>query len=315
MSNRDFGGLVRRSRERLGLSQTRLGELVGRAASTIRAWERGQSVPTDPTAVSSLAAVLGLDEPELFELAGLDPPLIIEDHPTIEQSLREIAPRPVSPDPSPPPVQESLLDGEPGSRAPTAEMPMALEDGRLPAREPERALETDPEPLPSLDALLASLEAPPPVPPVAPVVAPPPIPNPAPPSGAEVAPVLDDASIAPTAIPVLASSPGTVADPEVRRRDLRTGQAPTPRAAPVLDRLRDLTVRWRNRPRRTRPPAPVGIASAPSYIEVPEQRVVYLRRRVYTAVAVFIALALAVWSYGAAKTALTETLDLLLSGF
>jgi hypothetical protein len=36
---------------------------------------------------------------------------------------------------------------------------------------------------------------------------------------------------------------------------------------------------------------------------------------VYTAVAVFIALVLAVWSYGAAKTALSETLDLLLSGF
>lgn len=313
MSNRDFGGLVRRSRERLGLSQARLGELVGRAASTIRAWERGQTVPTDPTAVSTLAAVLGLDEPELFELAGLDPPLVIEDHPTIEQSLREIAPREVVDDPSPPPVQESLLDGASGSESPAAKTPIAPEDGGLPGGEPDPAPETEPEPLPSLDALLASLEAPPPVLTMPPVVAPSPIPDPAPPVGADVAPVADDLSNAPTAGVV--SSTATVAETGVRRRDLRTGQTPTPRAAPVLDRIRDLTVRWRNRPRRTRSPAPVGIASAPSYIEVPEQRVVYLRRRVYTAVAVFIALLLAVWSYGAAKTALAETLDLLLSGF
>ncbi|GEM_PF-1259905 len=310
MSNRDFGGLVRRSRERLGLSQTRLGELVGRAASTIRAWERGQAVPTDPTAVSSLAAVLGLDEPELFALAGLDPPLLIEDHPTIEQSLREIAPRVAPPAATPPPVQESLLDGESGSEPLHSEMPKA-EDGRPSAGEVVRALEFDPEPLPSLDALLASLEAPPPVPAAA---APSLVSGTAPPSGVDVTPAFDNVGNASTVVPGLVPSAGPAAEPEMRRRDLRTAQAPT--ATPsVLDRFRDLTVRWRSRPRPKRPPAPVGIASAPSYVEVPEQRVVYLRRRVYTAVAVFIALLLAVWSYGAAKTALTETLDQLLSGF
>jgi hypothetical protein len=113
-----------------------------------------------------------------------------------------------------------------------------------------------------------------------------------------------------------AGEPATnpVAGPEVRRRDLRSSPTPAPRAAPLLERLRDLSVRWRNRPRRKGPPAPVGIGSAPSYIEIPEQRAAYTKRRVYTAVAVFVFLLLAVWSYRAARIALAETIDLLLSG-
>ncbi len=74
------------------MSQARVGELVGRASSTIRAWERGQSMPNEPALLSTLAAVLGLDEARLFELADLEPPEITEEYPTIEQSLLEIAP-------------------------------------------------------------------------------------------------------------------------------------------------------------------------------------------------------------------------------
>ena len=69
-----FGTLVAEHRERLGLSTSRLAELVGRAPSSIRAWEKGHSVPDDSVVVSSLAAVLGIEETALFEAAGMTPP-------------------------------------------------------------------------------------------------------------------------------------------------------------------------------------------------------------------------------------------------
>ncbi len=67
----EFSELVRQRRSRLGLSQTRLAQLVGRSASAVRAWERGSSRPNDPLLVSALAAVLGVHEVVLRESLGL----------------------------------------------------------------------------------------------------------------------------------------------------------------------------------------------------------------------------------------------------
>ncbi len=86
-----FGALIRRRREELGLSYSRVGELVGRAPSTVRAWERGQAVPADPHVLRSLAAILDIDEGSLFAIAGLEAP-IVEPSLTIEQALASIAP-------------------------------------------------------------------------------------------------------------------------------------------------------------------------------------------------------------------------------
>jgi transcriptional regulator with XRE-family HTH domain len=91
VSDQDFGGLIRRQRDQLGLSVNRVAELVGRAPGTVKNWERGRSVPSDPGLLSTIAAVLAIPESELFEAAGLDAPLW-EHAPTIEQSLSEIAP-------------------------------------------------------------------------------------------------------------------------------------------------------------------------------------------------------------------------------
>ena len=87
----DFGGLIRDAREKLGMSPHRVAELIGRASGTVRAWERGRTVPSDPFVVSSLAAVLAIDEKTLFRAANLDPP---DRHQplTIEQELATIAP-------------------------------------------------------------------------------------------------------------------------------------------------------------------------------------------------------------------------------
>ena len=43
------------------MSHSRVGDLIGRSPSTVKAWERGRSLPTDANVVSSLAAVLGID--------------------------------------------------------------------------------------------------------------------------------------------------------------------------------------------------------------------------------------------------------------
>jgi transcriptional regulator with XRE-family HTH domain len=88
----DFGGIIRDAREKAGLSPHRVGELIGRAPGTVRAWERGRTVPSDPFAVSSLAAVLAIDELELFRAAGLNPPGRQPSR-TIEQELATIAPQ------------------------------------------------------------------------------------------------------------------------------------------------------------------------------------------------------------------------------
>lgn len=69
-----FGELVRRGREHAGLSQSRLANLVGKSATTIRAWEHGRTNPADREAVSAIAAVLGLDENELLGKAGFEAP-------------------------------------------------------------------------------------------------------------------------------------------------------------------------------------------------------------------------------------------------
>ncbi len=75
----------------MGLSQAKLGELVGRSTSTIRSWERDTSRPTDPKAISALAAILGVDERQLFEKAGVERPAESDDQ-TVEQALATLTP-------------------------------------------------------------------------------------------------------------------------------------------------------------------------------------------------------------------------------
>ena len=91
MPVRTFGRTVRYRRTELGLSQTKLGELVGRSPSTVRSWERDKSHPNDPHVITTLSAILGIDERTLFEKAGQPHPEI-ETSPTIEQELASLSP-------------------------------------------------------------------------------------------------------------------------------------------------------------------------------------------------------------------------------
>ena len=87
MPERTFGRTVRYRRSKLGLSQTKLGELVGRSTATIRSWERDRTKPNDPKVIAALAAVLGVNERQLFGKADVDLPTIEETSPTVEEAL------------------------------------------------------------------------------------------------------------------------------------------------------------------------------------------------------------------------------------
>lgn len=94
MPERSFGRTVRYRRTKLGLSQAKLGDLVGRSAATVRSWEAEKSTPNDAKVVSTLSAILGIDEKTMFGKAGVKPPVVEETSPTIEQALASLAPEP-----------------------------------------------------------------------------------------------------------------------------------------------------------------------------------------------------------------------------
>jgi transcriptional regulator with XRE-family HTH domain len=92
MPERTFGRVVRYRRTKLGLSQAKLGQLVGRSPATVRSWEADKSVPNDPALLSTLSAILGVDEVTLFGKAGQEVPVVEETSPTVEEALASLAP-------------------------------------------------------------------------------------------------------------------------------------------------------------------------------------------------------------------------------
>src|SRR5680860_779451 len=108
MGDQTFARLIRKRRDALGLSQARLGELVGRSATTIRNWERAQASPSERSDVVALAAVLGLNEGEVLEQAGFEPP-VVEDKPTMEQAYASLTSETVRVMPAPS-VEETPVD-------------------------------------------------------------------------------------------------------------------------------------------------------------------------------------------------------------
>ena len=105
MPERSFGRTVRSRRIKLGLSQSKLAELVGRSTPTIRSWERDQSRPNDPKVVAALAVVLDLDEDQLFDKVDVERPEM-EASPTVEEALATLSTtgaEAMSPDPEPTP--------------------------------------------------------------------------------------------------------------------------------------------------------------------------------------------------------------------
>jgi len=117
MPERSFGRTIRYRRTKLGLSQAKLGELVGRSASTIRAWERDSSLPNDGVVIAALAAVLAVDRRSLFEKAGLEFP-IEETSPTLEEAFASLGTESrarsafLDPPPSPPSSNQMVAEAQ-----------------------------------------------------------------------------------------------------------------------------------------------------------------------------------------------------------
>lgn len=151
----EFGGLIKEARERLGLSPHRVAELIGRAPGTVKAWERGRTVPNDPYVLTSLAAVLAINESKLFHVAGLPLPGVVAT-PTIEQELASIAPFRQAPPHSPLPADPSLVAGRslpsvvPGE-APVAEYEPKGAAETTQAVEPQPPRESESEQFPGSD--------------------------------------------------------------------------------------------------------------------------------------------------------------------
>lgn len=110
MPERSFGRTVRYRRTKLGLSQARLAELVGRSPATIRSWEAERTTPNDTRVLATLSAIIGVDERTLFGKAGVALPadLEVETSPTVEQALASIAPEGQA-DPEASPTVEEVL--------------------------------------------------------------------------------------------------------------------------------------------------------------------------------------------------------------
>ena len=119
MPERSFGRTVRFRRTKLGLSQAKLAELVGRSTATIRSWERDKTRPTDSKVLAALAAILGIDERQLFEKAEIDAPIYDETSPTVEEALATLAP----PEPRRP-APAHLADDTTDEPATDAELPV-----------------------------------------------------------------------------------------------------------------------------------------------------------------------------------------------
>lgn len=102
--------IIRRRRAQLGLSQEQLAERIGRAASTVRRWEKGEAVPPDGV-ISALATALQVAPRDLAVAFGESGDEESETTPD-PTTAAPAAPRTAAPPPAPsgratePPIDE-----------------------------------------------------------------------------------------------------------------------------------------------------------------------------------------------------------------
>lgn len=278
MGDQSLGRLIKKRRDTLGFSQARLGELVGRSASTIRNWERGKSTPANPSDAIALAAVLGLEEAEVLQRAGFEDE-VPSQHQTVEQAYASLAP------------EEEVAVDEPPSSQPVT--PVEAEPETVP--EPEAAPVADSESSPT------PTPQPEPVPdPTEPATDPEPesTPDTSPPPPTEKTPASDDR-------------------PRRERRTdrpwepvVRSARPESPRRLVAVQPVDEEPADSSQEREVARAARPTVLEMAPpeekSYIEDPEERQRYRSRAVATAVIiVFLAIVL-IWSFERATDALGD---------
>ena len=270
MGDHSFARLIKKRRDALGLSQARLGDLVGRSASTIRNWERAQSSPSERSDVVALAAVLGLDESEALERAGFEAPAK-EDNPTVEQAYASLTAERIIPlpaqraevdvvrsdsaetgDGSGPKPEESLPQAKDKPLPPAPPASTAPDVPASPEHRPWTAAPPRPASIPGMDPKVAAIEDP--------------------------GPVVDQVRLA-----------GAEDEPPRHGEKRVPGEGSEPRRA-----------------RRAAPPTVLEAAAPgePSYVEDPEARQQYRIRALVTAALVIGIVVVLLWSFNRATDAL-----------
>jgi transcriptional regulator with XRE-family HTH domain len=272
MGDQPFARLIKRRRDALGFSQARLGELVGRSASTIRNWERGNSTPSERSDAIALAAVLGLDEREVLEGAGFD----VEAagyHETMEQAYASLAPEA-------PPAEAEAPEEE-------AEGPDLETEGRSEPDEPVAGRAVEPEPQGG-GAPPAETRQP----------------------AAEITPdpVVEERPPASDARPW--RTPDTEAEPVDERPVSRPTPTPPPREPASTPPPAEEPTASR-RLSRAAPPTVLEAAppGEPSYLEDPQERQQYRLRAVATAALVIGLVIVLMWAFGRASDAFSSLWD------
>lgn len=269
MGDQSFARLIRKRRDALGLSQARLGELVGRSASTIRNWERAQAAPSERSDVVALAAVLGLNEAEVLERAGFESP-VVERSPTVEQAYASLtAEREI-------PIRVSR------SEPPTSPVPAAAAEADAVDHEavsPSGSAPAQPEVTPVAEPGSGTAEPP------------------RRPWEADAPPITDESG----RIPSEEGSPDFerfLADRSIHREEPSSAPAPATDAQVVPPAP----------PRRRRASPPTVLEAAapaePSYVEDPDERQQYRVRGLATAALVVGILIVLLWSFNRATDAL-----------
>lgn len=280
MGEESLGHMIKRRRETLGFSQARLGELVGRSASTIRNWERDKSTPSAPSDALALAAVLGLSETRVVEAAGFDVG-DVESRLTLEQGYASLAPR--GPSRASEPVESEPVPAEPTEPEPAQPEPAEPEPAQ-----PERA---EPEPAANRSSEAEAGDEPT-------------SPAPSAAAGDAAAAEPDEAERKETSPPVerepLAPSSAAFAAPGRRlqavRPDTDSGDVASA-AEPSVSRAARPTVL------ETPPP------DEPSYLEDPDERQRYRARALATAAVVVFLLIVFLWSFDRTVDALGTMWD------
>jgi transcriptional regulator with XRE-family HTH domain len=228
------------------MSHSRVADLIGRSPATIKAWERGRSVPAEANVVSSLAAVLGIDEALLFQAAGMDRPGMPPRR-SLGESLAEIAPSHSS-------TAAGASTGSTKGDADGAEL-------RAPVSSVD-VQESEPPPAREGSALQSRRE-------------------------------------------LRANAVGAPVPPPEPGRG----------SAAILNAFDRIASRFRRKPRRhalvATPVTPTVPTSQPSYVEDPEQRLLYRFRSVLLVVGVLVLAVVFVWSAGEFLDAVGSSLDAL----
>ncbi len=300
-----LGDIIKERRSALGMTQARLAELVGRSSTAVRAWERNQSLPSDPEVLDALEAVLGID---LGVVDRADDPTddqaadagdaVMEAGDAVDEEADDPSGEVVTGLPgADPDAVEVSIHGELSEREPPSEStaepdasPDAGEPSSDPVDEPTQVIVRD---TPRVIATATATHSE--------VIAGPRAPQP----GPEAPGTPSVKSGPPAPVPEMASSAPGPEETAVLGEPLLTGSTPSGRSRTVEDD-----------PFGPAPATPIGVGRfEASYLDDPATLRLYRMRALFTAAAALGLLIVLRWAMGGATGAWRQIWETFRSGF